>query len=211
MWTSSTWFSYRRDDLENAIDKLDEDAIKQGSKDIPDSEPEEKIYPEEKIDESNTENKLKRADRAELKYSKDARFAKTLSDFRKNIREETMVESYLSEGIANHGSFEFKTEPKVKRSEGHPSHVVAHTRKMNKLGIPVHAEDDYGDTVAVRVTNTKTKASTLHHVYQRGKSGRDDEDTKRLVSVRPVGPNRPETHEHNEAIMNYLSGKRYKP
>ena len=119
-------------------------------------------------------------------------------------------ESYLTEGATDYGDFELSVEPKSKRSEGHPSHVVAHVRKMSKLGVPAHDNDDYGDTVAIRVKNTKTGASTLHHVYQRGKSSRDDESTKRLVSVRPAGPNRLETHEHNEVIMNYLSGKRPK-
>lgn len=252
MWTSNKWFSYRRDDLENAIDKLNEadthDVGQDGSS-IDEGNAENKLkknihaatvgnkadvtrsnYVDKNLnplktrargEEGSQESrrsqlktavaKMKRAGRAELKYGKDAGFIKTLNDFGKDVREETMVESYLTEGTATHGDFELKVEPKVKRSEGHPSHVIAHVRKMNKLGVPVHSEDDYGDTVAVRVTNTKTKASTLHHVYQRGKSGREDEETKRLVSVRPVGPARQETHEHNEVITDYLSGKRYKP
>lgn len=120
-------------------------------------------------------------------------------------------ESYLTEATTTHGPYTFTAGIKVKRSEGNPSHVIAHTRKMNKLGVPVHDEDDYGDTVAVRVENTNTGASTLHHVYQRGMSSWKDESTKRLVSVRPVGPSRPETLEHNQVIADYLSGKRYKP
>lgn len=116
----------------------------------------------------------------------------------------------LNEGVVPHGSYELTVGMKTNMRETGPSHVIAHTRKMNKLGVPVHDKDDYGDTVSVRVKNTKTGVSTLHHVYQRGLSSREDEQIKRLVSVRPVGRMTDEARAHNEVIMNYLSGKRAK-
>jgi hypothetical protein len=109
-----------------------------------------------------------------------------------------------------YGSYTLKTGQKTSMREGPPSHVVAHTRKMGRIGVPVHDKDDYGDTVAIRVENTKTGKSTLHHVYQRGMSSRADEQSKRLVSVRSVGRPTEDSEKHNEVIKNYLAGKRAK-
>ena len=113
---------------------------------------------------------------------------------------------YLSEAF--HGVFELTSGKKTDMTERAPDHVVAHVRKMNKLGVPVHDKDDYGTTVSVKVKNTVTGATTHHHVYQRGKSSREDESSKRLVSVRPVGRSTPDTQKHNQVIKDYLAGKR---
>lgn len=123
-------------------------------------------------------------------------------------REPDMNEStqYLSEAF--HGIFELTSGRKTNMAEKTPDHVIAHVRKMNKLGVPVHDKDDYGTTVSVKVKNTATGATTLHHVYQRGKSSKEDESSKRLVSVRPVGRSTPDTQKHNEVIKSYLAGKR---
>lgn len=115
---------------------------------------------------------------------------------------------YLSEAATVHGIYELTPGKRTDMAERAPSHVVAHVRKMTKLGVPVHDKDDYGDSISVRVKNTKTGTSTLHHVYQRGKSSREDESSKRLVSVRSVGRTTADTEKHNEVIKNYLAGKR---
>ena len=123
-------------------------------------------------------------------------------------REAIMNEStqYLSEGLTYHGVYELTPGKKLDVSEKAPSHVIAHTRKMSKLGVPVHNKPGYGDTISVKVKNTKTGETTHHHVYQRDYS--KAEDTKRLVTVRPVGRLTPASEKHNDVIKNYLAGKR---
>lgn len=63
-----------------------------------------------------------------------------------------------------------------------------------------------GNTISVKVKNTKTGEISHHHVYQRDHSKADE--TKRLVTVRPVGKFTTASEKHNEVIKNYLAGKR---
>lgn len=123
-------------------------------------------------------------------------------------REAIMNEStqYLSEGLTYHGVYELTPGRKLDMSEKAPSHVIAHTRKMSKLGVPVHDKPGYGNTISVKVKNTKTGETSHHHVYQRDYS--KAEETKRLVTVRPVGKFTTASEKHNEVIKNYLAGKR---
>lgn len=153
----------------------------------------------------------KRAARLQGRVYHESRETKLATPIANRVRAK-MNESamYLNEGTVPHGSYELTVGKRTTLRETGPSHVVAHIRKMNKLGVPVHDHDDYGDTVSVRVKNTRTGTSTLHHVYQRGLSSREDEQTRRLVSVRPVGRATDDSRAHNEVIMNYLSGKRAK-
>lgn len=115
---------------------------------------------------------------------------------------------YITESVTTHGIYELTPGKKLDSAERVPSHVVAHTHKMNKLGVPVHDKTGYGDAISIKVKNTKTGDVTLHHVYQRDKSSRDDESSKRLVTVRPVGRMTSESEAHNQVIKNYLAGKR---
>lgn len=113
---------------------------------------------------------------------------------------------YLSESVTMHGIYELTPGKKLDAKERAPSHVIAHTRKMSKLGVPVHNKAGYGETISVKVKNTRTGESTHHHVYQRDYS--KSEENKRLVTVRPVGGFKSVTETHNEVIKNYLAGKR---
>jgi len=124
--------------------------------------------------------------------------------------DESALASLLEATVA-HGPYEITTGRKLSgMGEGEPSHVHAHQRKMNKLGVPQHPEDDYGDTVSVTVKDSRTGDKTYHHVYQRGFSEAGNKEGKKVVSVRTVGHARPKSAKHNDVIKNYLSGKHFK-
>lgn len=124
--------------------------------------------------------------------------------------EESMLAS-LIEGTVYHGPYELTSGKAMKgMGEGEPTHVHAHQRKMNKLGVPQHDKDDYGNTVLVHVKDTRTGDKTVHHVYQRGFTEPDNKEGKKVVSVRTVGQARPKSAKHNDVIKNYLSGKHFK-
>lgn len=124
--------------------------------------------------------------------------------------EESMLTS-LIEGTVYHGPYELTSGKAMKgMGEGEPTHVHAHQRKMNKLGVPQHDKDDYGNTVLVHVKDTRTGDKTVHHVYQRGFTEPGNKEGKKVVSVRTVGQARPKSAKHNDVIKNYLSGKHFK-
>ena len=75
---------------------------------------------------------------------------------------------------------------------------------MKELGIPVHKDNDYGDTVRINVKNNETGQSSNHHVYQRSMDPRTGE---RSVSIRSIGDKLPYHAKHSNIISKYLEGK----